>query len=57
MHETVNRGRNDNEYNYAISLQTYIPTLTFKMWAEKWTIMQEASSSSTALNAARRISC
>ena len=27
------------------------------MWAEKWTIMQEASGSSTALNAARRISC
>ena len=29
----------------------------FEMWAEKWTIMQEASGSSTAPNAARRISC
>ena len=27
------------------------------MWAEKWTIMQEASGSSTVPNAARRISC
>ena len=27
------------------------------MWAEKWTSMQEVSGSSTALNAARRISC
>ena len=29
----------------------------FEMWAEKWTIMQEPSGSSTAPNAARRISC
>ena len=29
----------------------------FETWAEKWTIMQEASGSSTAPNAARRISC
>ena len=29
----------------------------FKMWAEKWTIMQKASGSSTAPNTARRISC
>ena len=28
----------------------------FKMWAEKWTIMQEAGGSSTAPNAASRIS-
>ena len=29
----------------------------FELWAEKWTIMHEASGSSTAPNAARRISC
>ena len=45
----------NNKYMKYHSKLTY--QLSFEMWAEKWTIMQEASGSSTAQNAARRISC
>ena len=35
--------------------KTYHTNSHFEMWAEKWNIMQEASGSSTAPNAARRM--
>ena len=41
-------------WNLTLNLHTYSH---FKMWAEKWTIMQEANGSSAAPNAARRIIC
>ena len=44
--------RNKNRYMKYHSKLTY----QLSMWAEKWTIMQEASGSSMAPNAARRIS-
>ena len=56
MHETVNRGT-----KWLINIWNLTPNLhtnsRFNMLAEKWIIMQEAGGSSTAPNAARRISC
>ena len=52
------KARNNNTYMKSHSIIPNLHTNSrFKMWAEKRTIMQEASSSSTAPNAARRISC
>ena len=56
MHETREPGQ-----EIIINIWDITPNLHtnshFEMWAEKWTIMQEASGSSTAPNATRRISC
>ena len=44
MHETVNRGKEIiNIWNITPNVHT---NSHFEMWAEKWTIMQEASGSS-----------
>ena len=55
MHETVTEARNNNEYMKSYSKLT--TNSHFEMWAEKGTIVQETSGSSTAPNAARRITC